>query len=74
VSGFLEEAAAEAVGASSKRWALLLIAFAAGGVIAAVLAARWTNVSRLGGERPEAPGTEVDQADSGLILADDGPA
>ena len=40
MNDLLEEALEEAVGASSKRWALILIAFVIGGVLALWLAQR----------------------------------
>ena len=53
MNGILEEATAEAVGASSKRWALLLIAFVIGGAVALWLVKRSRGELDLAGEAVE---------------------
>jgi hypothetical protein len=60
VNEILEEAVDEAIGASSKRWALLLIAFVAGGVTVVWLVRRRRGLSGSDGERPESPGAQID--------------
>jgi hypothetical protein len=55
VNGILEEAVEEAVGASSKKWALLLVAFVAGGAVVLWLVRRRGSIGPSDNMRPEAP-------------------
>jgi hypothetical protein len=68
VNGILEEAVEEAVGASSRKWALLLVAFVAGGAFALWLVRRPGGPGPSGGERSRAPAAE-DRGE--LIVSDD---
>jgi hypothetical protein len=56
MDGILEEAVDKAIGASSKKWALLLIGFVAGGAAALWLVRRQGGPSDV--ERAAAPATE----------------
>jgi hypothetical protein len=58
VNGFLEEAVDEAVGLSSKKWAMLLVAFVAGGAVVLWLVRRRGGPGPSDSERSRAPAAE----------------
>jgi hypothetical protein len=58
MNGIVEEALDEAIGGSSRKWALLLFAFVAGGAVALWLARRQGGRGPSADEREPAPATE----------------